>query len=773
MERRGLNWRVGVVLAVLAAIAFGAVGPQSVGAQETVAASTAEADTLKALEPFLEKARDSGATVIVVDPAVKPAEPPKSMQDQGAVMMERALKARAELRRIVTSSGAFLSRVDEALAAVSPNGMLSWMGWAAIISLLAVAVGLAAGIWVQRWGRGHFAHLYNADPTDRADKLAYLLLRAVFMALAVIVFAVVALLVLVILAPSSEVIRQTGIVVILSVCFVWSTRLVFFNILAPDAPSHRMIAMNDADAWGLYRALIGAFTVGAVTLGVCDWMDRLGLNRDAHKLALIAALTIGATIMAIISVIYRKAVAGAILGGAARAAIAVPKLLLARLWHVIAILYLAFAVAVSSMRLILDMPSASGLVSGPVVVLIGACGVYALALVIVDQLFKRRTDLQAVIIGRRTAQDVPLPQSAEPGEEAEPVRFREPVFKNLIEHGIAILVVAGSAAALLQIWGVDFSTKTNPITRFFDVMLVIFLSYLGYQAVKLWIDAKIAEEEPEEADAAMGEESMGAGGASRLATLLPIFRNFLLITIISMASMIILSQMGVDIGPIFAGAGVVGLAIGFGAQTLVRDIFSGAFFLMDDAFRKGEYIDIGSAKGTVERISIRSFQLRHHNGPLNTVPFGEIQQLTNFSRDWVIMKLPLRVTYDTDVENVRKLIKKLGLRLAEDPEFGPMFMEPLKSQGVLMMDDSAMIIRVKFMCKPGDQFILRRHVFTAIRELFEQEGIKFAHREVTVRIADQDRELSEAEKTAAAAAARSAIESSEAAAPGSSAAEQL
>ena len=165
-------------------------------------------------------------------------------------------------------------------------------------------------------------------------------------------------------------------------------------------------------------------------------------------------------------------------------------------------------------------------------------------------------------------------------------------------------------------------------------------------------------------------------------------------------------------------------------------------------------------RGTVEKISVRSFQLRHHLGLLHTIPFGEIKVLTNFSRDWVMMKLPLRVTYDTDVEKVRKLIKQLGLELLEDPIIGDNFLQPLKSQGVIEMQDSAMIIRVKFMTKPGDQWVIRKRVFQDIRDLFAREGIKFAHREVTVRLADDnmDKDLSIAQKTALAAAALSGVE---------------
>ena len=122
------------------------------------------------------------------------------------------------------------------------------------------------------------------------------------------------------------------------------------------------------------------------------------------------------------------------------------------------------------------------------------------------------------------------------------------------------------------------------------------------------------------------------------------------------------------------------------------------------------------------------------------------------------MKLPLRVTYDTDVEKVRKLIKNLGIELLDDPMIGDNFIQPLKSQGVIQMQDSAMIIRVKFMTKPGDQWLVRKKVFEEIRALFEREGIKFAHREVTVRLADEDSEnLSPKQKEAVAGAVQAAI----------------
>ena len=326
-----------------------------------------------------------------------------------------------------------------------------------------------------------------------------------------------------------------------------------------------------------------------------------------------------------------------------------------------------------------------------------------------------------------------------------------------------------------RLWGLDLRDLASQgvgaqfAGALVEVFLIGIVAYGLWELLEIMADRQIAIEHAALGLDGEGEEQFegeGGQGGTRLGTIMPLVRRIGQVGILTLALLAALGQIGVNITPLLAGAGIFGLAVGFGAQALVKDIISGVFFLIDDAFRKGEYIVIGTDKGTVERISIRSMQLRHHNGPLNTIPFGEIRSLTNLSRDWVMMKLPLRVTYDTDVEKLRKLIKKLGQDLQQDPELGPKFLLPLKSQGVIQMEDSAMIVRVKFMTRPGDQWGVRNKVFARIRELFEREGIKFAHREVTVRIADHEagKPLSEAEKEAAAAAARSAVEQSEAAA---------
>ena len=192
------------------------------------------------------------------------------------------------------------------------------------------------------------------------------------------------------------------------------------------------------------------------------------------------------------------------------------------------------------------------------------------------------------------------------------------------------------------------------------------------------------------------------------------------------AVLTVLAGLGVQIMPLIAGAGIFGVAIGFGSQTLVKDVLSGVFYMLDDAFRVGEYIQSGSYKGTVESFSLRSVRLRHHRGPVFTVPFGDLGAVQNMSRDWVMEKIVMTVTYDFDVELARKLIKKIGQELAEDPEFKASTIQPLKMQGVDSFGESGIVLRMKLMTKPGEQFGIKRKAFVMIKKAFDDNGIKLA-----------------------------------------------
>lgn len=315
----------------------------------------------------------------------------------------------------------------------------------------------------------------------------------------------------------------------------------------------------------------------------------------------------------------------------------------------------------------------------------------------------------------------------------------EDAVKLAIRNSVRSLAFAAGLIVVLSVWGLDPATLGSSgaagqsLQTLINVFLTAIVGWAIWDFLRTLIDVRVAAEQPQEHDEDSGDAEGGLG-ASRTATLLPLLRSTALVLIGVTCLFAALSSLGVNVGPLVAGAGVIGLAIGFGAQTLVKDVVSGVFFLIDDAFRRGEYIDLGSVKGTVERISIRSLQLRHHLGAVHTIPFGDIAALTNYSRDWVIMKLPLRLTFDTDPLQVKKIIKRIGAAFMEDELLGDGLLEPPKSQGVIQMEDSAMILRVKYKAVPGKQFVLRRELLHRIRAEFEEAGIRFANREVTVRV---------------------------------------
>ncbi len=273
-----------------------------------------------------------------------------------------------------------------------------------------------------------------------------------------------------------------------------------------------------------------------------------------------------------------------------------------------------------------------------------------------------------------------------------------------------------------------------------QALMIGVVGYLFWEVTRLLINRRLADEMSSNASGPPPAESdvphIGAPPSSRLGTVLPPISWALQAVIITLTVLTALGNLGIDVTPLLAGAGIAGIAIGFGAQKLVSDIMSGLFFLIDDAFRLNEYIDVGGTVGTVERISLRSIQLRDAKGPVLIIPYSNIKTVTNFGRDWGIMKLKFTVPFDTDLEKVRKIFKKIGAEMMADPVLAPGFIEPFKSQGVGEFNEYGIVVRGKFMHKPGAQFGIRKQIFKRVQEEFAANDIQFARREVRVSISD-------------------------------------
>ena len=516
--------------------------------------------------------------------------------------------------------------------------------------------------------------------------------------------------------------------------------IVFYRIIAallrfaiaPRASWLRVPALSDANARSVYTQVM--FVVGTIIVAYFGGtiLARLGSN-EGQDLALSIILTFA--VLIIVSFVLwrnRRPVRVAIAGQLAADEGWVRRLA-ADNWYVFAVAFLLLMGGLAVVQRLLTGEGAGPRIIASIVILglIPAVDWGLRALVCGVLRIPGPYAERALGFEEIAAEDAAPRAEGAAGVSADKRAYHDVAVKNLrIVLGVVVVV------ALSDVWELDLQSAAASgvgatlAGAMFDIIITLILASAAWGILRVAIRSAVPDEDGGEEEAEAGE--IGGKGTTRLGTLVPLLGKFLMITLIVMVAMIILSELGVDIGPLIAGAGVVGLAVGFGAQTLVRDILSGLFFLLDDAFRVGEYVETGGIRGSVEHISIRSLRLRHHNGPLHTLPFGEIQSLTNYSRDWAIMKLEVRVPFDTDLEKVRKIIKKTGQELVADADLGPNFLQPLKSQGVHRMDDSAFIIRVKFMAKPGEQFVLRREVFRRIQEAFALNGIRFAPRRVIV-----------------------------------------
>jgi small conductance mechanosensitive channel len=225
----------------------------------------------------------------------------------------------------------------------------------------------------------------------------------------------------------------------------------------------------------------------------------------------------------------------------------------------------------------------------------------------------------------------------------------------------------------------------------------------------------------------------------RVATLSEVIRRALRAVIWTVAVMMLLGEVGVNLGPLIAGAGIIGLAIGFGAQSLVKDFFSGFFILLEDQFGVGDMITLvaegGTVIGTVESLTMRVTQLRDLEGTLHYVPNGNILEIGNRTELWAKAILDVGVAYGEDVDRVIEVLESELAAAAEDEEIRELFVEPPQVQGVQELADSAVVIRSAIKVNAVDRWPLQRELLRRIKNRFDREGIEipFPQRVVWMR----------------------------------------
>ncbi|WP_262031734.1 mechanosensitive ion channel family protein [Microvirga sp. Mcv34] len=486
--------------------------------------------------------------------------------------------------------------------------------------------------------------------------------------------------------------------------------LAFRLVLRPDLPDARLAVMPDRDARALYGsitavvlAIVAARSLTRVLIAIGSPPEAIAAEQIAANLFLLAILI---TLVAA----SREAVAGWFASLARPAGPSIGRLA-ARYWHGLAILFFGFLVAAAIYGAIMERYTVPR------------------ALILTLSVILALIFLQTVIVFL-------LRRPAGSGDASLPLASSGPRLGGLVARCLTVAALIGAAVLVTQFWIVDVLAlvDSGDWARLTHASLTtgmtLFAAYVAWEAI-LFATARYGVVNSGSAGGS-GEEKQ-AGGSSRLATLMPLLRVFASIAILVIALLIVLSDLGVNITPLIAGASVFGLAISFGSQTLVRDIVSGIFYLADDAFRVGEYIDCGKAKGTVEGFTLRSIKLRHQNGQLHTIPFGQLGQITNFSRDWTTVKFNFRFARKTDLEKLRKTVKAIGQDMLEDPELKGNFLEPLKMQGVTDITDNALVVRFKFTVKPMNPSLVQRQAIKRMVAAFAANGIEFADATVAVQ----------------------------------------
>lgn len=256
------------------------------------------------------------------------------------------------------------------------------------------------------------------------------------------------------------------------------------------------------------------------------------------------------------------------------------------------------------------------------------------------------------------------------------------------------------------------------------IVLILIVAYVAFRAVGRLLKAfqafamTRADDNPEE--------------LKRISTLSQVFRYIFTVLISVVTIMLVLSELGISIAPILATAGVAGVAIGFGAQSLVKDYFTGFVLLLENQVRQGDVVEVGGKGGFVEEVTLRFIKLRDYDGYVHFVPNGTISVVTNMSRQFAFSVIDIGVAYREDVDEVIAIMKEVGARLRKDPAFKDRILGDLEMAGVDRLGDSSVTIRCRFQVTALSQWDVRREYYRLIKRAFDERGIEIPYPHVTI-----------------------------------------
>jgi moderate conductance mechanosensitive channel len=304
-------------------------------------------------------------------------------------------------------------------------------------------------------------------------------------------------------------------------------------------------------------------------------------------------------------------------------------------------------------------------------------------------------------------------------------------YVNLLEDGGNLLIVSIALLSVLEAWGLNvyafLSSHSMVVRALVQIPLVVLGAVLLIQIGTLLITGL----EREVAFRMLAARTTSPGEAEkRVSTLGRICRSVLYVVTITIAAMMVLDRIGLDIKPFLAGAGIVGLAVGFGAQNLVKDIISGLFFIIENRIRVGDVAILNGTGGLVEQVNLRTTVLRGLDGTIHVFPNGSINSLSNMTHEFSYYLFDVGVAYKEDTDRVTAVLKEIGDEILQDDAYKGFILEPLEILGVDQFADSAVIIKARIKTAPIKQWLVGREMNRRIKKRFDEEGIEipFPHR---------------------------------------------
>jgi small conductance mechanosensitive channel len=474
-------------------------------------------------------------------------------------------------------------------------------------------------------------------------------------------------------------------------------------VLSPKASGLRLLTVTDETANYILIWIRRLTAVSVYGYFLAEAGLLLGLTSGVHGLVLRAVGLLVVAMLVILILQNRTAVTDWLKGSGQNSPWASMRQRIANVWHILAIAYV-FAVY----------------------------GVWALSIAGGFQFLLRATVLTVVVVTvvrlvtatLRRAIERGFALSAElkvrfPGLETRANRYL-PFLQTLLRGAIYFF----ATLLLLEVWGMHaFAWLTSEFGRrvfgsLVTVGVILLIAMLLSEVVNELVERYLQRRQGEWHDAAR---------SARMRTLLPLLRNAFRILLVVMVALIVLSELGINIAPLLAGAGVVGLAIGFGAQTLVKDLITGIFILAEDTIAVGDVVDLGGHSGVVEAMTIRSIRLRDHTGAVHTIPFSAVSTVMNMTRDFGYAVFDIGIAYSEDLDRVIDLLRRLGDELRRDKEFVRDIREPIEVMGISRFADAAVIIRVRIKTAPSKQWAVEREFNRRLKRLFEEEHIARAN----------------------------------------------